>query len=431
MSTLDKARRGYQTARGTAPLAKGYGGGYGVNVGSSGTVEARSWSAEAGLRYDNSVVFAAVQYGIRTMLEVDLEVCRTKRNGDVEVVKNHEALRVVKEPNPWYSYEAMVSGWVISQFCAAQGSSYTFKHRSGAGKVIALEYIPHFGIWPYIDPGSPEWISWYWLTVSGGYRRIEPGDVIQQRYGPIDPARPQLSVGPLNAAMLEVATDKQAAMYTASILSNVGVTPHLITPKGEGAYNSTQALEIKEMMYDKISGGNRGKPLVASVSMDVHDISMSPTDMDLSAIRQLSETRICSALGIHPLSLNLGVALENSNNRASAEAAAKSDARNFGKPFLTRNAAELTRGLMPELGEPGEYFRFRIEDIEALKEDSTEAAKRDDILVRSTTTVNELRASRGDPALPGGDVILGTNIGIDGQRQLEAEQAETQKDVKE
>ena len=49
-----------------------------------------------------------------------------------------------------------------------------------------------------------------------------PRDVIQQRFGPIDPLRPEVSYGPLNAALLEVASDKQAANYTAALMRTWG-----------------------------------------------------------------------------------------------------------------------------------------------------------------------------------------------------------------
>lgn len=390
MLFLNRARKGFQS------INRRPAGGVGHAIASG-----RSWSREAGLRYDNSVVFAAVMFACHALTEVDLVVRRPGRDGAMREVPNHPILELLHNPNPWYDLATLISGWVISELASPGGCSYTYKHRSPAGKLIGLEYVPHFAV-----SASPDG---YLLSTGNGPTAVPRTDILQQRFGPLDPLRPEVSYGPLNAALLEVASDKQAANYTAALLANVGVTPHLITPGRlpDGTdliFDRAQIQQIQMAFEEKITGDNRGRPLVAPLPLEVKSLSFSPNDMNLDAIRNISEERICAVLRIPPAALYVGTGLEHQNNRASAEAAAKAAARAFTKPYMRRKARELTRDLVPELGRPGDEVCFRVDQIEALQEDKTEAAKRD-VAELAFMTVNEKRRERGLPPLMGGDAL--------------------------
>lgn len=372
------------------------------------------WSREAGLRYDNSVVFAAIGFACNAMTEVDIYVRRPAGGGTFQEVPGHPITQLLASPNPWYDLPTLMSGWIISELAGRGGMSYTYKHRSPAGKLVGLEYLPHFACRPYTAPDSPNFIDDFILSVRGGQTRVDPKDVLQQRFGPINPLWPQISVGPMEAVLQEICTDNQAMNFTAALLKNVGVTPHLITPALKGLdgeeieFGDAQAKQIEAIWREKISGDKRGLPLVMPLPVSVENLSFSPEDMNLDAIHNVSEERICAALGIPPVVLQLGTGLENSNNRASAEAAARAAARSFTKPYMRRKAMQLTRDLVPELGEPGEEVCFRIEHIEALQDDKTEEADRDETACGGPwLTVNEVRQKRGLEPIEGGDVLRG------------------------
>ena len=145
---------------------------------------------------------------------------------------------------------------------------------------------------------------------------------------------------------------------------------------------------------------------------------MDPSRMNLEAIRNINEERVCATLRIPPQVLHLGTGLENQNNRASAEAAAKNAARSFTKPYMIRKAMELTRCLVPELGLPGDRIRWKWEDIEALQEDKTEKAKRAAIAVGGPwVTVNEYRESEGMEKVEGGDELRKGPVSDDQKQQ--------------
>ncbi len=398
------ARRGFKS------VSRGYGGTLSSSWrGTQNLSGGRDWNREAGLRYDNSVVYAAIMYACAAMSEVDIYVRRPKGDGTFEEIPDHPITELLKNPNPWYDGTTLMSGWIISEL-AGPGSSYTYKHRSGAGKLIGLEYLPHFSVAPFWSPNSGNFIDYYRLSVSGGYMQVDPSEMLQQRFGPINPLKPQESLGPIAAAIQEVVTDKQAANFVLTVLANTGVTPHLISPAlkdGDGneiIFGPDQVEQINRAFSEKITGDNRGRPLIMPLPIKVDSISSSPADMNLEGIRNVSEERICAVLRIPPLVLNLGTGLENTNNRASANSAATAAARDFVKPYMRKKAAQLTRDLIPELGMPGEEVVFRIEAIEALQDDKTELAKRYAIACGGPwMTPNEIRQKEGEEPIEGGD----------------------------
>ena len=406
---LETARRGFKS------VSRGYGGygGSGFVFGLPGSGEGRDWNREAGVRYDNSIVFAAIQYAINAMTEVGPPyVRRPKGDGTYEAVPNHPVTALFANPNPWYGFDVLMGGWVISELAGRHGQSYTYLHRSSGKKIIGLEYVPHFGIGPFTSPGSDNFVDWYLLRTYEGQQKIPVEDVLVQRFGPINPLRPQISIGPLESVLMEICTDKESANYTAALLLNTGITPHLISPAIKGDdfasqnFSKEQVGQIKELISEGATRDNRGKALVMRLPIKVDSLSFSPVDMNLEGIRNISEERIGAALGIHTNVFGMGTGLEQANNRASAGASFAQAARSFVKPYMRRKAAQLTRALIPELGQPGEEIVFKMEDIEALQDDKTEAAKRKAISCGGAwLTVNEIRESEGAKPIEGGDEL--------------------------
>lgn len=351
-------------------------------------------------------------YAWNALSEVDIVVKRPSKDGTMVEVPGHPITQLLHEPNPWYDGSTLLSGWIISELAGRGGISYTYKHRSAAGKLVGLEYVPHFAIRPWTSPGSGAFVDSFKLSLQGGQMDVAPSDILQQRFGPMNPLMPQVSLGPLEAVLQRICTDKQADNYTASLLKNTGVTPHLISPALKDAdgteilFGEAQSLQIAAAWEDKITGDNRGRPLIMPLPVSVQNLSFNPDDMNLDAIHNINEERICAALGIPPLVLHLGTALEQSNNRASADAAYRQAARSFVKPYMLKKGSQLTRDLVPELGQPGDKVCFRWELIEALQNDATKEADRDETACGGAwMTVNEIRAKRGLPPIDGGGVI--------------------------
>lgn len=399
---------------GLKSLSRGYGSGPSGSSWFTPTIfgntnwAGRDWNREAGLRFDNSIVEAAVLWAIKAMSEVDVYVQRKdpKTNKFYEV-EDHPITKLLKNPYPDYGWHTLLGGMILSELVGTRGESYTYKHRSPAGKVVALEYLPHFAVSPYTAPESGNLLDAYLISSSSGYKAYSPQDVLRLGFGHINPLKPQEHWGPLNSALVEVGADKHAFGFTAAMLINLGITPHLITPKDVNGPELTPSLmeKLRESLERQIGGSNRFKVAGASLPVELHDLTVSPEALKMDYIHNLSEERVCAVLGVPVGVIGLGTGLENANNRASATAAERAAARRFTKPYMVRKGAELTRDLVPELGQPGDEVVFRVSAIEALQEDKTETAKRDELEL-NYMTINEKRAEKGLPSIEGGDVIL-------------------------
>ena len=427
MRLIEAARKGFKSiASGT-----GYTGlGWGFHTMAGGGGAGYDWNREAGLRYDNSVVYAAINYTCRTMIECGLPYVRKAGDPNSEI-EGHPATELLANPNPWYDWATWLSGQVVSELASRSGMSYAFMHRSGGGKLIGFEYLPHFGVTPYSVPGSGEFIDKYFLAVRNGRMEVDPKNILALRYGPMNPLRPQISYGPIEACLVEVCTDKEALAFTASLLKNAGVTPHLVSPSGKDAsgmdivFGEAQARQIESVISEKTTGANRGRVVVSPIGLNIDDLSLSPADMNAEKIHNIAEERICAALGISPQVLNLGTGLENGNNRASADSALRQAARDYVKPYLVRKAQQLTRVLIPELGNPGEEVAFHWENMEALQDDKTEAAKRDELACGGPwETVNEVRKRKGMSPVEGGDAIRERSMRPQDQEEKNARQTQ-------
>ena len=61
----------------------------------------------------------------------------------------------------------------------------------------------------------------------------------------------------------------------------------------------------------KVSGRNKGKPLVISGQMQVERLSFSPQDLDIGLLRRVPEESISAVLGVPAILAGLGAGLEN------------------------------------------------------------------------------------------------------------------------
>jgi hypothetical protein len=400
---LDRARAGLQS------VSARPGSGYGWRAFGDGAT-GRDWSAQVGKGYDVAPIYSAVNFACRAFSEVEIIHERPDGKGGWQRVVKSQIEALLNAPNPWYTWDTYLSGCLVSEMAGFRGVSFTYKHRSSAGRVVGLEYMPHHGVHAYTATGSGDFVTYYRLNLGNGqYRTEDPRNILLQRFGFMNPMRPQESVGPLSALYLEIANIRQAGAYTANMLSNVGAGKLLspgTQPDGtEIVFGDEQEAQVKQAVSELKADGVGGFAFVP-LGVRIDDLQFSPADLKFDAILNISDEHIASAFLIAPASMYYGTGLENQNNRASAEAAAKATARSFTKPYMQQKNATFTADLVPELGEPGDRVRFKVEDIEALQEDKTETAKRDQIECQTHCTVNEKREEKGKPPIEGGDTIL-------------------------
>ena len=350
---------------------------------------------EVGSGYGSSVLMAPVHWVARTFPEAPLQVEQETPEG-FEKVLGHELSQLLRQPNPFYSgttlWMATLSSWILS------GNAYWIKVRNAQRKPIELWYVPHWMIAPKWPEDGSVFISHYEYRPRGYGERIEIEDVIHFRHG-MTPHNPRLGVSPLQAVLREVFTDDEASRFTATVLRNMGVIGIVMSPK-EGGITATEddVAETKKKLMERFTGSRRGEPLVMGRPTDVHQFGFSLDKMDLSSIRNISEERVCAALGIPAAVVGFGTGLQQTKVGATMKELRRLAWEGNLIPTQRFFAEALEGSLLVDFEESPEQFRvvFDRSDVEAIKESENELNERLTTAVRGGyMQVAEAREEKG------------------------------------
>lgn len=326
---------------------------------------------------DSSVVTAPVMWLQRALPEARLALRQRSRSGAIEEVPDHEMLRLVRNPNPFYSDIALWAGTVLSY--ATSGDAYWIKVRNSYGKPVELWWVPHWAMQPKASIDGTEFLSHYEYTPGTGYGRMElhPDDVVHFRHG-INPRDMRHGLSPLDGAIREIFADLESSNFVASLLRNMGVPGVVISPKG-GAMPAPEDVEATKLWFKEAFGGdNRGRPLVMGAPTDVQAYGFNPQQMNLSEARNVAEERVCACLGIPAAVVGFGAGLEQTKVGATMEELRKLAWHNGVLPLARSLADELQRSLLPDFQRGGQMLElyWDVDDVLALQEDENKQTDR-------------------------------------------------------
>lgn len=297
----------------------------------------------------NSIVGAVVGWVARNFPEAPVRIVR---EGTTEPIYEPSAtgpgymLRLLERPNPYYSGVLQWMATVVDWMC--NGNAYWIKVRSGAGRVVALYWVPQGLLEPRWPDDESTFIGWYDYTVNGRVYVVDPRDVVHFRNG-LDPNNPRKGRSPLASLFREIFTDEEAANFTASLLRNLGVPGVVIAPSntvGGGRIQGDPA-GIKKTFMDSFGGDKRGEPLVLTAPTDVKVLSFNPQEMQLKELRRIPEERVSAVLGVPAGVAQLGAGLDRNtfSNYGEANVAAYTQGVIPGQRLM---AAEIEVQLLPE-----------------------------------------------------------------------------------
>lgn len=364
------------------------------------------YAGQVGDGRGNSIVAACLAWVARTLPEAPLQVVRQDAEGNDEVVRRHPLTLLLARPNPYYS-GAVLLGATASDF-KATGDAYWIKVRSGARRPVQVWWGPSALIEPkYPDDGSA-YITHYEYNPGGVPIRLEVEDVVHFRNG-IDPLNPRKGLSEIRALVREVATDDEAAAYTAALLRNTATPSVVIAPADEKTeVSQADADQIKADFSAKFGGDNRGAPMVLSANVKVTPLSFSPQQMDMAALRGIPEERISAMMGIPAAVVGLGSGLANTKVGATMSEMREQAFENCIIPLQRVLADEITHQLLPDFGNVAtERVEFDLRQVRVLQPDLDALYKRLDTAVRGGWMMpNEARAQVDLDPVQGGDVLF-------------------------
>lgn len=317
---------------------------------------------------------------------------------------------LLADPGPWFTSEVLLAGTVLS--LVMDGNAYWLMGTDGNGDVRELNYIPHHVIEPKWPDDGKTFISHYEYSPSGRTMDLAPEDVIHFRDG-VDPDNLRKGLSPAKGLLREVWTDQEAALFVGAMLKNNGIPGVVLSPKDKDWHITKEEAEAAEAKIEtKYTRSGRGRPIVMSGPVDIQEFGYSPQQLDLSPLRDISEERVCAALGVPAAIVGFGAGMQQTKVGATMRELRQLAWWNAVIPLQRTIAAELNRSLAPLLDDDAEVS-FDLQKVEALRENQDSLVSRQERLYRAgIVTRSEARSAVGLESGPTDDVYLVDVVGF-------------------
>lgn len=341
-------------------------------------------SGTTGLR--SNVLMSPVMWVMRAFTEAQLVVQKRREDSGGGIiwdrVTDHLVEMLVDRPNDFYDGDTLWKGTALS--FVMSGNAYWRKVRNPFGDVIQLWYVPHWLIRPVYPLDGSAFITHYEYTTGVGQPiPLAVRDVVHFRFG-IDPENQTLGYSPLQAVLREVLTDDEAARFSQKILQNMGVPGLVVSPK-DGYKPVPAERDRLQTYFDEAFRGDRtGKALVMGGATEVSQFGFDPNKLMLANLRDISEERVCAAIGIPAAVVGFGSGLQSTKVGATMRELVKLAWVQCITPMQTSLGRQLTAQLLPDFQSQVRRFRCRFDtsEVSAFQEEAQSEATRISLLVR-------------------------------------------------
>jgi hypothetical protein len=350
----------------------------------------------------NSLAMAVVNFTANRIPEARPAVKTTTRDNDEELDFQHPCAQLIRRPNRhhiWANYAASCSmGWWFN------GNVYFYESRAPTGIPVELWNLPHYLVderWPG-DGRSPDVEQW---AKANGQRNADldpflshyqytpPGkapvlykenDILHLKRG-VDLARPRKGLGAFESLYKELYGDDAMALFTASIMKNMGLQVPLLSPKDDTVkIDEIGAAAMKEQWMAKTTGERAGEPIINTIPITAEKFGFNPSELDLSQLRLIPESRVCAVCQISPAALQVMVGIQNGTSYASSEQARQQGYEEVIIPIQSVWAQEFTHQLLSEFPDSeGSEFTFDTANVRVLQEDQDAKVKRESEIFKS------------------------------------------------
>lgn len=338
---------------------------------------------------NSNVVMAPVMWIMRTFIEAQAIVERRRAGPEGQApvwerASDHPLELLLDQPNPYYDGDTLWQATLVSY--APNGNAYWRKIRNRFGDVLELWYLPHWLVRPKYPLDGSRYLDHYeYRSGTGAPERLPPRDIVHFRFG-LDPRDTRLGLSPLGSLLREVFTDDEAALFSATILKNMGVPGLVISPKDKTVRPSPKDVEeLKAYMNAAFNDARRGTAAVLGVPTDVAQFGFDPNKLMLANLRDISEERVCAALGLPAAVVGFGSGLQSTKVGATMRELVKMAWVGCLSPMQKSLAKQAMRQLLPDFVAQRRRFRLRFDasEAEGFQEDDNQLAERAARLVQA------------------------------------------------
>ena len=357
----------------------------------------------------NELVFACIREIATSTAEANLVLY----DANHEAIDNSPLANLIAKPaNGQTQYEFLEN--LITHLQIA-GNAYVLKERARVGVVSLMLLRPDR---MSVIPGGG-----YSYEVGGKKYMIPAEDVGHLKFP--NPNNDFYGLSPLQVLAKQINLDTDATTFTKAYFNNAGV-PSGILKLRRKLSNQDEADRLRSAWHNKFQG-NRNWHRIAILDEDATYEKMGGTlgEMEIPALRNLSESRICSALGVPAILVGANIGLQRSTFSNYAEAR-----ESFWEETLLplyRRIEQFMVGLLePEFPRERGQLEFDFSEVRALQEDEDAMVNRQ--LVRAQIA-NQLITAGFTPsaALQAAGIedelehtgYLPTSLSVLGQRPVE------------
>jgi hypothetical protein len=200
-----------------------------------------------------------------------------------------------------------------------------------------------------------------------------------------------------------------------ALLANSGVPSVMISPKDDFGPTQEEAEQIAKTYQQKVSGKNKGMPLILSGSMDIKKMAFSPTELDIGTLRRVPEERISAVLGVPAILAGLGAGLERATY-SNAKELREFFTENKLIPLWKQVGEEITQQILLKDYESNSLTtaEYNFSEVRALQTDVADIYNRVNVGVQGGwITIAEAREAVGLPVADNQKVYL-----LDSQKML-------------
>lgn len=324
-------------------------------------------AADDGYR-KNELVFACIQEFMTSASEARLIVGTRDSDGNIVEATGRPA-ELVRNPNPAMDIVAFLEAFHLMRLIG--GNVFMFKPLSAIGTVSGLFLLrpDRVRVIPDKTTGAPAG----WTYSLGAEKIYLPPEAISQHKMP-DPLNDWYGMGPLQVLARQVNLDTQATEYARSFFENKGI-PAGFLKVNRRIGTQEEADQIRRNWKARFAGKANWQQIgVLDEDADYKPIASNMKEMALKDLRNLTESRICSAFGIPPIIVGAAVGLDKATyaNYASAKESMWEETM---MPAYRRIAAFMTRALGESPEFKGMEFAFDFSEVRALSDDEKQAAQ--------------------------------------------------------
>ncbi len=357
----------------------------------------------------NSAVVACLQVLSVSFSEAVLQIKVYDDELD-KIVPNHPLTTLMRRPNPY------MSGDILQQYIInamhVSGDAYIIKQKNNAGQLVALYPLMPEQITP--KGNNEELITHYEYETANKKVMIMPEDMVHIRLG-LDQTDHKKGFAPLRTVLREIYGDESAGQMATALLANSGVPSVMISPKDDFGPTQEEAEQIAKTYQQKVSGKNKGMPLILSGSMDIKKMAFSPTELDIGTLRRVPEERISAVLGVPAILAGLGAGLERATY-SNAKELREFFTENKLIPLWKQVGEEITQQILLKDYESNSLTtaEYNFSEVRALQTDVADIYNRVNVGVQGGwITIAEAREAVGLPVADNQKVYL-----LDSQKML-------------